>query len=160
MAYNLRKYFFSYYFLVNVLRNEITFEKASPVIKVCLATDNADTSKAVSKPKRTGRNRSAAKLEDEELVKRIRRGQDFERSERQRKELEEMNKGVCKSFRRLEGRGNKYFCSHFNCVGGRGGGWGKSGPLFGPYQDVNADKCSLKPLHCFDISCYYYTQTK
>ncbi|PFX13375.1 hypothetical protein AWC38_SpisGene22544 [Stylophora pistillata] len=77
---------------VNVLRKEITFEKASPVIKVCLATDNADTSKPICKPRRTGRKRSATKLEDEELVKRIKRGRDFERNERQRKDLEEMNK--------------------------------------------------------------------
>lgn len=85
---------FSYYFPVNVLRKEITFEKASPVIKVCLATDNADTSTPTSKPRRTGRKRSAAKVEDEELVKRIKRGQDFERNERQRKDLEEMNKAL------------------------------------------------------------------
>ena len=124
VAYNLRKYFFSYYFPVNVLRKEITFEKASPVIKVCLATDNADTSKPISKPSRTGRKRSAAKLEDEELVKRIKRGQDFERNERQRKDLEEMNKGACKSLHRLEGRGDKYFSSHFNRVGGEWEGWG------------------------------------
>ena len=101
MAYNLRKYIFSCYFPVNVLRKEITFEKASPVIKGCLATDNADTSTPISKPKRTGRKRSAAKLEDEELVKRIKRGQDFERNERKRKDLEEMNEGACKKFCRL-----------------------------------------------------------
>jgi len=58
-----------------------------------------------SKPKRTGRKRSAAKLEDEELVKKIKRGQDFERNERQRKELEEMNKGAGKCFCRLKGKG-------------------------------------------------------
>ena len=92
---------FSYYFPVNVLRKEITFEKASTVIKVCLATDNADTSTPTSKPRRTGRKRSGAKVEDEELVKRIKRGQDFERNERQRKDLEEMNKGAGESFRRL-----------------------------------------------------------
>ena len=40
-------------------------------------------------------------MEDEELVKRIKRGQDFERNERQRKDLEEMNKGAGESFRRL-----------------------------------------------------------
>ena len=137
VSYNLRKYFFSYYFPVNVLRKEITFEKAPPVIKVCLATDNANTSKPISIPRRTGR--SAAKLEDEELVKRIKRGEDFERNERQRKDLEEMNKGACKSFHRLEGRGNKSAWA----ARGRDGVWGKSGPLLGPYYDVNAYKCSL-----------------
>ena len=40
-------------------------------------------------------------MEDEELVKRIKRGQDFERNERQRKDLEEMNKGAGESFQCL-----------------------------------------------------------
>ena len=53
-----------------------------PVIKVCFATDNADTSMPTSKPRRTGRKKSAAKLEEEELVKRIKKGQDFEQNER------------------------------------------------------------------------------
>ncbi|KAL9976790.1 hypothetical protein ACROYT_G014124 [Oculina patagonica] len=80
-------------FYVNVLRKEITFEKVSPIIKVCLATDSLDlTSTSISKARKTGRKRSAAKLEDEDLVKKIKRGEDVERNKRQKKELEEMNK--------------------------------------------------------------------
>ena len=102
VAYNLRKYF-KFFLLLSSKRfkKRNYFEKALPVIKVCFTTDNADTSTPTSKPSRTGRKKSAAKLEEEELVKRIKRGQDFEQNERQRNDLEEMNKGAGESFRRL-----------------------------------------------------------
>ena len=118
---NLRKFVFSEFFPVNVLREEITFQKASPVIKLCLAADKADTCTTSSKRKRTGRKRSAEKVEDEKLVKRIKTGEGVERNERQRKQFEEMNKGTCESFSAALGR-------EINVSEGRGGS-GSNGSL-------------------------------
>lgn len=76
-----------------MLRKEITFEKASPVIKICLTRDNGELSTQDQKTRKHGRKRSAAKLEDAELVKKIKAGENVERNERQIKQLEDMNKG-------------------------------------------------------------------
>ena len=42
-----------------------------------------------------GRKRSATKVEDEHLVKRLKMGENVERNERQIKHLEELNQGIC-----------------------------------------------------------------
>ena len=81
---------------MNVLRKEIIFEKASPVIKICLAHESGESSTSSSqdqKSRRPGRKRSASKLEDDNLVKKIKAGRNFERNERQIKQLKDMNKG-------------------------------------------------------------------
>ena len=39
--------------------------------------------------------RSATKVEDEHLVKRLKMGENVERNERQIKHLEELNQGIC-----------------------------------------------------------------
>lgn len=84
---------------MNVLRKEIIFEKASPVIKICLAHEGGESSTSSrqdsqnQKSRRPGRKRSASKLEDDNLVKKIKAGRNFERNERQMKQLEDMNKG-------------------------------------------------------------------
>lgn len=84
---------------MNVLRKEIVFEKASPVIKICLVQDDGESSTSSNqdskgkKSKKTGRKRSAVKQQDEELVKKLKAGVDVERNERQKKQLQDMNKG-------------------------------------------------------------------
>lgn len=71
------------------------FAKGAPIIKVCVAGGDEEpaTSRSAREKGKPGRKRSAAKEEDEQLVKKIKLGKDVERNERQIKNLEEMNKG-------------------------------------------------------------------
>ena len=65
-----QKIFISESLPVNVLRKEITFEKASPIIKVCLATDSSDpTSTSISKPTSETRSTSHEANEESQVVK-------------------------------------------------------------------------------------------
>jgi len=66
-----------------------------PVIKVCVAGSDVEpgTVRSAREKGRPGRKTSAAKEEDEQLVKKIKLGEVVERNERQIKNLEEMNKG-------------------------------------------------------------------
>ena len=75
--------------LVNVPRKEVVFAKAIPIRKVCMAGGDAEptTVRSAREKGKPGRKRSAAKEEDEQLVKKIKLGNDVERNERQMKNL-------------------------------------------------------------------------
>lgn len=77
---------------VNVLKKEIAFSKDSPVVNITVAgTEEQEKSKR--KPV-GGRKRSASKVEDDNLVKRLKVGESVERNERQTKMLDDLNLGM------------------------------------------------------------------
>ncbi|XP_078374490.1 uncharacterized protein LOC144658037 [Oculina patagonica] len=82
---------------VNVLKREVVFAKDSPVIKITLAADSGASSSQTSEQQQRkrqqggGRKRSATKLEDDKLVKRLKLGETVARNERQLKMLEDLN---------------------------------------------------------------------
>ena len=99
---------FSTLLSVNVLKKEVIFASESPVIKITVAetaVDNfANTHLASSSQDKEevkgrrkpggGRKRSAAKLDDDQLVKRLKMGETITRNERQMKMLEDLNQGM------------------------------------------------------------------
>ena len=78
---------------VNVLKKEIVFSKDSPVINITVA-GSEEQQKSKRKPG-GGRKRSASKVEDDNLVKRLKVGESVERNERQTKMLDDLNLGMC-----------------------------------------------------------------
>lgn len=86
------------FLLVNVIKREVVFAKDSPVIKITLAADTGDSGASSSQTSEQqqggGRKRSATKLEDDKLVKRLRLGESVARNERQLKMLEDLNLGT------------------------------------------------------------------
>lgn len=65
------------------------FAKRIPLTTVCVAGGDMEpaTVRSAREKGKQGRKRSAAKEEDEQLVKKIKLGKDVERNERQRKKL-------------------------------------------------------------------------
>lgn len=91
------------FLLVNVIKREVVFAKDSPVIKITLAADSGDSGASSSQTSEQqqrkqqqggGRKRSATKLEDDKLVKRLKLGESVARNERQLKMLEDLNLGT------------------------------------------------------------------
>lgn len=92
---------FVIFLLVNVIKREVVFAKDSPVIKITLAADSGDSGDSGASSSQTseqqqggGRKRSATKLEDDKLVKRLKLGESVARNERQLKMLEDLNLGT------------------------------------------------------------------
>ena len=58
---------------ITVLKKEVVFVKGIPIIKVCVAGSDVEpaTVRSVRKKGKPGRKRSAAKEEDEQLVRKI-----------------------------------------------------------------------------------------
>ena len=77
---------------VNVLKKEIVFSKDSPVVNITVA-GTEEQQKTKRKPG-GGRKRSASKVEDDKLVKRLKVGESVERNERQTKMLDDLNLGM------------------------------------------------------------------
>lgn len=88
---------------VNVLKKEVAFAKESPITKITVANGNdaslsqSNISREVKGRRKPGgsRKRSAANLDDDDLVKRLKKGENVTRSERQVKMMEDLNQGTC-----------------------------------------------------------------
>lgn len=67
-------------FSVNVQKKLVSFAKNTPVIQVVYETDGLPSS---NRKEKTGRKRKVSKKEEEELVKRMKRGEHVIRGEQQ-----------------------------------------------------------------------------